>query len=149
MRLLFLTLLVAFMIAATPVWAADTQSAAPEAAQIQLDSQTDQPAASAAQQAPVSDYGSIKPVSPREFTDRVNKFVGEVNGMVAGIIVPLAILAMLISAAALALGSLIGWKAVQRFGWGGLFLSILGLLVYWGIPIIIGLTKSLAGYFAQ
>jgi Flp pilus assembly protein TadB len=94
-------------------------------------------------------YGTVNPVSPREFTDKVNRFVGEVNGMVAGIIVPLAMFAMLVSAAALALGSIIGFKAVSRFGWGGLTLSALGLLVFWGIPVILGLIKSLAGYFAQ
>jgi len=55
---------------------------------------------------------------------------------------------MLISTAILALGGVIGTKTVQRFGWGGLLMSVAGLLIFWGIPVIIGLTKSLAGYFA-
>lgn len=93
--------------------------------------------------------GDVKPVSPGEFTDKMNKFVGEINNMLAGIIVPLAMLGMLVSTAILALGGIIGAKAVQRFGWGGLFMSVAGLLVYWGIPVIIGLTKSLAGYFSS
>jgi len=92
--------------------------------------------------------GSVEPVSPKEFTDKMNKFVGEINNMLAGIIVPLAMLGMLISTAILALGGVIGTKTVQRFGWGGLLMSVAGLLIFWGIPVIIGLTKSLAGYFA-
>lgn len=96
-----------------------------------------------------ADYGTVKPVSPREFTDKVNRFVGVVNGMLAGTIVPLAMFAMLVSAAALALGSVIGMRAVSRFGWGGLVLSAMGLLVFWGMPVILGLIKSLAGYFSQ
>lgn len=113
-----------------------------------VQTQASDQAQGAAQQSP-ADYGTVRPVSPREFTDKVNRFVGEVNGMLAGTIVPLAMFAMLVSAAALALGSVIGMRAVSRFGWGGLVLSAMGLLVFWGMPVIFGLIKSLAGYFSQ
>ncbi len=86
--------------------------------------------------------GPLRPVRPRDFVHKLVLLVNEMNALAASIIVPLAVFGITVSCIFLALGCLIGWQAVKRLGWGGLLTSCLGLLVFYGIPLIIGLIRA-------
>ncbi|RJO62790.1 MAG: hypothetical protein C4542_02180 [Dehalococcoidia bacterium] len=89
----------------------------------------------------------IKPVSPGEFVGKVENIISGANVALGSIIVQLAIFGMLVSLAVLAVGGLFGIGLVKRVGFGGLLMSAFGLLVYFLIPVILGLIKSFAGQF--
>lgn len=98
-------------------------------------------------QSPVDSSG-MRPVSPSEFVARFNRMVNGINSAVAGLIVPLATFALLVSVAVLSLGAILGSSTIKRYGFGGIFFTTIGLILFWGIPVFIGLIKSLAASFA-
>jgi hypothetical protein len=87
----------------------------------------------------------LENMAPKDLDNRINLIAGDLASAVAAVIVPLAVLSMLVSCIALALGSLTGWGAAKHFGLGGLFMACAGLLVYYGYPLIIGLIRVLVG----
>ncbi|WP_157109832.1 hypothetical protein [Thermanaeromonas toyohensis] len=92
----------------------------------------------------VTDPGGIKPVSPGEFVAKVNTFIADLNTAVSGLVLPLATFAMLVSIAVITVGFLVGHSNLKRYGWGGLFLACVGVFLYYGVPLIIGLVRALA-----
>jgi hypothetical protein len=114
---------------------------------------SDAPSQAASSQGPAGSagdaFGGVKPVSPGEFVARVDRLVAGLNTAVGGLVVPLATFSMLVSVAALALGHILGLGVVKRFGWGGLFMTAVALLIFWGMPVIIGLIRALATSFAS
>lgn len=94
--------------------------------------------------AAVTEPGGIRPVSPGEFVAKVNGFVADLNTAVSGLVLPLATLAILISIVVITMGFLVGHSNLKRYGWGGLFLACVGVFLYYGVPLIIGLVRALA-----
>jgi hypothetical protein len=92
--------------------------------------------------------GPIQAGDPKAFVAKLDLLAADVYQAVATLIVPLSMIAMLFSCIALVLGGLLGWDAVRRFGWGGLFMCVAGLLLFYGIPVIIGLIRAVAARFA-
>lgn len=100
-----------------------------------------------------SEQGAVSPsavqsVPPEEFVIKANRLLGDVHAMASGVIMPLAGVAMVVSIGAIALGSLTGWGIMRRFGFGGLFTTCLGVFLFWGIPVILGVIRSLGMRFS-
>lgn len=99
---------------------------------------------SAIENSTVTDPGGIKPVSPSEFVAKVNSFIADLNTAVSGMVLPLATFAMLVSIAVITVGFLVGHSNLKRYGWGGLVLACVGVFLFYGLPLIIGLVRALA-----
>ncbi len=95
----------------------------------------------------VTDPGGVKPVTPTEFVAKVNNVITGINTATSGLILPVATFAMLISIVIIIMGALVGHHNLRRYGWGGLFLASFGLLLFWGLPVILGLIQALATRF--
>ncbi|MGI9862750.1 hypothetical protein SDD30_15340 [Moorella naiadis] len=110
-------------------------------------SQPVQNAANSVSQA-IDNAGGVKPVTPVEFAGKVNKFIAGLNAAIGGLVIPVATFAMLVSICIIILGALVGHSNLKRYGWGGLFLASVGLLLFWGLPVLLGLLQALATRFA-
>jgi hypothetical protein len=93
--------------------------------------------------------GGVKPVTPGEFAGKVNKFIAGLNAAIGGLVLPVATFAMLVSICVIILGALVGHGNLKRYGWGGLLLASVGLLLFWGLPVLLGLLQALATRFAS
>lgn len=105
-------------------------------------------AASSVSQA-IDAAGGVKPVTPGEFAGKVNKFIAGLNAAIGGLVLPVATFAMLVSICVIILGALVGHGNLKRYGWGGLLLASVGLLLFWGLPVLLGLLQALATRFAS
>lgn len=85
-------------------------------------------------------YG-MEPVSPQD-SGRVNALIGSINKAAMGLVFPLAVFSLLISLGALLIGRSLSSGSVSRFGWSGLLLTIVALLLVWGMPVLIGLVRT-------
>jgi hypothetical protein len=92
--------------------------------------------------------GPLQVISPAVIVGKLTLAINDLNIAVAMIFVPLAVFGILASCVILALGCLIGCQPVRRFGWSGLLTSCLGLLVFYGIPVIVGLIQAVAARLA-
>lgn len=104
-------------------------------------------AASSVSQA-IDSAGGVKSVTPAEFAEKVNKFIAGLNAAIGGLVLPVATFAMLVSICVIILGALVGHGNLKRYGWGGLLLASVGLLLFWGLPVLLGLLQALATRFA-
>ncbi|MGI9951324.1 hypothetical protein V3F56_03090 [Moorellaceae bacterium AZ2] len=92
----------------------------------------------------VAEPGGIKPVSPAEFVARINEFIADINTAISGLVLPVATTVMLVSIVVITAGFLVGHSNLKRYGWGGLFLACCGVFLFYGLPLIIGLVRTLA-----
>ncbi len=87
---------------------------------------------------PGFNYGPIQPISPTVAVNRFQALAADVVNASASIIVPLAMMCMIVSCIILIFGGVTGARTIKMVGWGGLWTSIAGLFVFYGIPLIIG-----------
>lgn len=92
---------------------------------------------------PITVPGSILPEDdPAQMASKSAKLISDIYTDLSHIILPLAMLAMLVSCIVLIAGRLLGIQVVSRYGWGGLLTSCLGLAVYYSIPLLIALIST-------
>ncbi len=90
------------------------------------------------------DFGMVRPVPPEVAAGKITGMLNRLYASLASVVIPLSMVVLLISALFLIPGSFLGAEMVRRMGWGGIIAGAAGLLVFWGIPLIIGITKSIA-----
>lgn len=92
---------------------------------------------------PYPGTGSVLPhEAPGQLASRFVELVSDAYVALASVALPVAMLAMLVSCIVLIVGKLLGAQVVFRYGWGGLLTSCLGLLVYYSIPLIVALIRT-------
>lgn len=87
---------------------------------------------------------TIQPVSPAEFGTKISNMLVTLTQTVSSFIVPLATLAMLISVIVFITGSVVHSKIVRKTGAVGFFSAAGGLLLFYGIPLIMGVLANMS-----
>lgn len=88
--------------------------------------------------------GTVEPVPPEEFAEKVVDLVVDVRRGLGELLEPLAGLSLVVCAGILIAGVALGWHAAKRAAVGGIILCAFGLLVYWLGPVLLGVVRSLA-----
>lgn len=88
--------------------------------------------------------GTVEPVPPEVFAERVVDLVVDVRKGLGELLGPLAGLSLVVCAGILIAGVVLGWHAARRAAVGGIILCAFGLLVYWLGPVLLGVVRSLA-----
>ncbi len=83
-------------------------------------------------------------VTPEEFSGKINMLTGEIKQSLDKIIVPTTQVVVVILLIALVVGSLFGIKVVRKYALAGLGFSALALVLYYGIPSIMGFIDHVA-----
>lgn len=86
----------------------------------------------------------IKTVSPEEFASKVSGLLSGVGDLLGVIVTPLAMICLAVCAIMIMVGSLFAARAVTRLGLMGFMFTVLGLVVYYCIPMLIGLIKGVS-----
>lgn len=87
---------------------------------------------------------NVKPITADEFVNRVIKSINVLSNAVGGVIIPLAGLGLLISLGLFIAGSVFKSESMRKAGTGGLGACLLGILLYFAIPAIIGLLQTIS-----
>ncbi|ACA57447.1 hypothetical protein HYH96_17495 [Clostridium botulinum] len=92
---------------------------------------------------------SVSPVSPAEFGQRSGSAIDSFTQAFGGMIVPLIMLAFIISIIVFLIGTVVQSKNLRKVGAGGIGGAILGFILYIASPLILGLiyhaTQTLRG----
>ena len=113
-----------------------------------LDTTTKQDSTKKSSTSNVNNYaGNIDAIAPDTFFSALENFITDLYNALGGIMKPLAQFLILVSVIAIAIGALFSSDDIKKYGFAGIFMAALGLLVFYGLPIIVGVVEGIANYF--
>jgi len=83
-------------------------------------------------------------VTPQEFGSKVAQVITLLSQTFGNIILPFASLAMIVSIVLFIAGSLFHSSTVRRMGIAGIMSVVLGVILYFSIPLIFALLRSIS-----
>lgn len=91
-----------------------------------------------------SPTNNVKPVTPEEFAERVIKSLNVLSNALSGVILPLAGFGLLVSIGLFIAGSIFRSDSMRKAGAGGIGACLLGIVLYFAIPAVIGLLQTIS-----
>jgi hypothetical protein len=88
-----------------------------------------------------------EPVSAGEFAQKVSQAVIMLINSIAGVIVPVAVLSLLVSVILVIAGGITHSSNIKKAGAGGIGAAVGGLLIYYGLPLIMSLLAGIQQIF--
>lgn len=99
------------------------------------------------QVSPVVDPTNVDPIPAEEFSNRVVEALSVLTKATGGVILPLIGFGLIISIGLYLVGSVFKSQTLRKAGGGGLASCFIGGFLYFALPTIMGLLKTLATIF--